>query len=120
MASSRDVRDILGLSPLAPADMIAIGMKDKKPRHKSAKGIMDKDGNAAGAGQGQGQGQGAGSKAKRPEGMARELYNLLYNDSKDAPPIVQTDTTLANGEHEGTLALGARSVPGPGRFISSY
>jgi len=34
---------------------------------------------------------------KRPEGMARELYNLLYNDSKDAPPIIPTDTTIGKG-----------------------
>ena len=33
---------------------------------------------------------------KRPEGMARELYNLLYTDGKDgvAAPIIPTDSAL--------------------------
>jgi DNA methyltransferase 1-associated protein 1 len=30
--------------------------------------------------------------AKRPEGMHRELYALLYTDNKDAPPLFPTDT----------------------------
>lgn len=30
--------------------------------------------------------------AKRPEGMAREVFALLYNDNKDAPPLFPTDT----------------------------
>ncbi|KAK2167151.1 hypothetical protein NP493_1289g00043 [Ridgeia piscesae] len=29
---------------------------------------------------------------KRPEGMARELWGLLWTDNKDAPPIIPTDT----------------------------
>lgn len=29
---------------------------------------------------------------KRPEGMHREVYALLYNDNKDAPPLLPTDT----------------------------
>ncbi|XP_045483380.1 DNA methyltransferase 1-associated protein 1 isoform X3 [Harmonia axyridis] len=29
---------------------------------------------------------------KRPEGMAREVFALLYNDTKDAPPLFPTDT----------------------------
>jgi DNA methyltransferase 1-associated protein 1 len=29
---------------------------------------------------------------KRPEGMHRELYALLYTDNKDAPPIIPSDT----------------------------
>ena len=36
---------------------------------------------------------GGGQKAvKRPEGMAREVFALLYNDNKDAPPLFPTDT----------------------------
>jgi DNA methyltransferase 1-associated protein 1 len=35
---------------------------------------------------------------RRPEGMARELYNLLYNDSKDAPPVIPTDTPIGGGK----------------------
>lgn len=29
---------------------------------------------------------------KRPEGMHREVFALLYNDNKDAPPLFPTDT----------------------------
>lgn len=29
---------------------------------------------------------------KRPEGMHREVFALLYNDNKDAPPLLSTDT----------------------------
>ena len=32
--------------------------------------------------------------ARRPEGMHRELYALLYNDNKDAPPLFPTDTGM--------------------------
>lgn len=27
---------------------------------------------------------------RRPEGMARELFALLYNDQKDVPPVIET------------------------------
>lgn len=30
--------------------------------------------------------------SKRPEGMHREVFALLYNDNKDAPPLLPTDT----------------------------
>jgi DNA methyltransferase 1-associated protein 1 len=30
--------------------------------------------------------------SKRPEGMNREVFALLYNDNKDAPPLFPTDT----------------------------
>ena len=29
---------------------------------------------------------------RKPEGMARELFNLLVNDSKDSAPLFPTDT----------------------------
>lgn len=29
---------------------------------------------------------------KRPEGMHREVFALLYNDNKDLPPLLPTDT----------------------------
>ena len=78
MASSRDVRDIMGLSPLTPAEITReMIMKENKPKKSYGK---KPDG------------------MRRPEGMARELYNLLYNDSKDAPPIIQTDTAVGIGE----------------------
>lgn len=30
--------------------------------------------------------------ARRPEGMHREVFALLYNDNKDLPPLLPTDT----------------------------
>lgn len=30
---------------------------------------------------------------KRPEGMHRELYSLLYSDNRDQPPLIPTDTS---------------------------
>lgn len=32
--------------------------------------------------------------SKRPEGMHREVFALLYNDNKDAPPLFPTDTGM--------------------------
>lgn len=29
---------------------------------------------------------------RRPEGMAREVYALLYSDKKDVPPVIETET----------------------------
>lgn len=31
-------------------------------------------------------------QSRRPEGMHREVFALLYKDSKDAPPLLPTDT----------------------------
>lgn len=31
-------------------------------------------------------------KEKRPEGMAREVFALLCNDNRDAPPLLPTDS----------------------------
>lgn len=31
--------------------------------------------------------------AKRPEGMHREVFALLYNDNKDAAPLFPSDTS---------------------------
>ena len=72
MATSSDVRDIMGLStPGGGSSEVTKAMilgtdKPRRSGHKRPEG------------------------ARRPEGMARELYNLLYNDSKDAPPIMPT------------------------------
>ena len=30
---------------------------------------------------------------RRPEGMHREVFALLYNDNKDAPPLFPSDTS---------------------------
>ncbi|XP_050541336.1 DNA methyltransferase 1-associated protein 1 [Daktulosphaira vitifoliae] len=31
-------------------------------------------------------------QTRRPEGMAREVFALLYNDKKDIPPVIETET----------------------------
>lgn len=32
--------------------------------------------------------------SKRPEGMHREVFALLYNDNKDVPPLFPSDTGI--------------------------
>lgn len=94
MASSADVREIMGLgmpggqSEVITKEMILGTDKPKKFVYKKADVI------------------------KRPEGMARELYNLLYNDSKDAPPIIPTDSTIGKdkGYKQMKAKLGMRKV----------
>lgn len=51
---------------------------------------------------------------KRPEGMHRELYALLYNDSRDSPPLAQSDTT--QGYKQMKAKLGRRHVR-PWKFM---
>lgn len=34
--------------------------------------------------------------SRRPEGMHREVFALLYNDNKDAPPLFPSDTSNTN------------------------
>lgn len=38
-------------------------------------------------------GSGGPKVPKRPEGMHREVFALLYNDNKDAPPLFPSDTS---------------------------
>lgn len=45
--------------------------------------------------------------SRRPEGMHREVFALLYKDSKDAPPLLPTDT----GKFGFNPAKGAPSNP---------
>lgn len=42
---------------------------------------------------------------KRPEGMHREVFALLYNDNKDAPPLLQTDTGSAYKQVKARLGM---------------
>lgn len=70
-----DVRDILDLEPSA-AEVVTresfMGSSEKvKKKPKALKEV-----------------------ARRPEGMHRELYALLYTDNKDAPPLFPTDTGM--------------------------
>jgi len=71
MASTSDVRDILDIKVDEPrtktkASIINEGMKK---RSKSRQNVF-----------------------KRPEGMHRELYALLYHDNRDKPPLLPTDS----------------------------
>ncbi|KAF5275371.1 hypothetical protein FQA39_LY06828 [Lamprigera yunnana] len=43
---------------------------------------------------------------RRPEGMHREVFALLYNDTKDAPPLFPSDTS--NGYKQTKIKLGMR------------
>jgi len=93
MASSADVRDIMGLgggpsSGEITREMILGTDKPKKSYPKKSEG------------------------QKRPEGMARELYNLLYSDNKDAPPLIPTDTSMGKdkGYKQMKAKLGMRKV----------
>ncbi|RMX39209.1 hypothetical protein pdam_00024054 [Pocillopora damicornis] len=45
---------------------------------------------------------------KRPEGMHRELYALLYSDSRDSPPLASSDTS--HGYKQMKAKLGRRHV----------
>lgn len=45
---------------------------------------------------------------KRPEGMHREVFALLYNDNKDAPPLFPTDT--GQGYKQMKAKLGMKKV----------
>ncbi|XP_067119245.1 DNA methyltransferase 1-associated protein 1 isoform X2 [Centruroides vittatus] len=45
---------------------------------------------------------------KRPEGMHRELYALLYSDNRDAPPILPSDT--GQGYKQIKAKLGLKTV----------
>lgn len=46
--------------------------------------------------------------AKRPEGMHREVFALLYKDNNDLPPLFPSDT--ATGYKQTKAKLGMRSV----------
>ncbi len=95
MASSGDVRDIMGLDrPSTQLTMDKILAESGGSRKKSKKSSMGPD----------------TPTMKRPEGMARELYNLLCNDSKDAPPIIPTDSGLDKGYRHVKAKLGMRKV----------
>lgn len=73
MAAGSDVRDILevagsGEKEFMTKDALMYSDKKKKPVKKPE------------------------SSFKKPEGMHRELWGLLWTDNRDAPPIMPTDT----------------------------
>uniref|UniRef100_A0A6I8NXN7 DNA methyltransferase 1-associated protein 1 n=2 Tax=Ornithorhynchus anatinus TaxID=9258 RepID=A0A6I8NXN7_ORNAN len=90
MSAGADVRDILELggeleSPgtISKKDIIN---SDKKKSKKSSETLT----------------------FKRPEGMHREVYALLYSDKKDAPPLLPSDTT--QGYRTVKAKLGSKKV----------
>lgn len=50
----------------------------------------------------------ATSTKKRPEGMHREVFALLYNDNKDAPPLFPSDTISGKEYKQTKIKLGMR------------
>lgn len=68
-----DVRDILELERSPTPEVtkeVILGLRKDAPKRKKEKEVM-----------------------RRPEGMHRELYALLYSDSnKDLPPLLPTDS----------------------------
>ncbi|KAK2555059.1 DNA methyltransferase 1-associated protein 1 [Acropora cervicornis] len=83
-----DIRDILELeqgSPSVPSKESIVGAN--KPRK------LRRSGDAS---------------VKRPEGMHRELYALLYSDSRDSPPLTSTDSSC--GYKQMKAKLGRRHV----------
>uniref|UniRef100_A0AAQ6A589 DNA methyltransferase 1-associated protein 1 n=1 Tax=Amphiprion ocellaris TaxID=80972 RepID=A0AAQ6A589_AMPOC len=89
MATGADVRDILELGggendgPISKKDLIN---SDKKKSKKATETLT----------------------FKRPEGMHREVYALLYSDKKDAPPLLPSDTT--QGYRTVKAKLGCKKV----------
>ncbi|CAG5864587.1 unnamed protein product [Menidia menidia] len=89
MSTGADVRDILELGggendgPISKKDLIN---SDKKKTKKATETLT----------------------FKRPEGMHREVYALLYSDKKDAPPLLPSDTT--QGYRTVKAKLGCKKV----------
>ncbi|KAF3690888.1 DNA methyltransferase 1-associated protein 1 [Channa argus] len=89
MTTGADVRDILELGggdndgPISKKDLIN---SDKKKSKKTTETLT----------------------FKRPEGMHREVYALLYSDKKDAPPLLPSDTT--QGYRTVKAKLGCKKV----------
>uniref|UniRef100_A0A8C4EB34 DNA methyltransferase 1-associated protein 1 n=1 Tax=Dicentrarchus labrax TaxID=13489 RepID=A0A8C4EB34_DICLA len=89
MGTGADVRDILELTggendgPISKKDLIN---SDKKKSKKTTETLT----------------------FKRPEGMHREVYALLYSDKKDAPPLLPSDTT--QGYRTVKAKLGCKKV----------
>ncbi|XP_033737104.1 DNA methyltransferase 1-associated protein 1-like isoform X1 [Pecten maximus] len=72
MAGS-DVRDILDIDAAPEQAFITKDALMSKPQKKVTRKSMD-------------------VSFKRPEGMHREVWGLLWTDNKDSPPIIPTDT----------------------------
>lgn len=90
MASSADVREIMGMAPLdttVTKDLILGTEKKRLKRPQPA------------------------TVSQRPEGMHRELYNLLYSENKELPcPLIPTDSSKDQGYKQMRAKLGMRRV----------
>lgn len=97
MAASGDVRDILQLAPDdgSPMTKDALFNQDKKKKTRKSDGTL-----------------------KRPEGMARELWGLLYANDRcgDNPPIIPTDTGMTG--YKQLKANIGRSKPRPWKWMA--
>ncbi|KAG7306422.1 hypothetical protein JYU34_009055 [Plutella xylostella] len=80
MADIRDILDIEQPTQEITRDSIIHGDKVKK-KYATAKAV------------------------KRPEGMHREVFALLYNDNKELPPLLPTDTGKAYKEKKAKLGM---------------
>ena len=88
MATGSDVRDILDLEdqPTNLSRREVLFGADKPKRKSNAKPLV-----------------------KKPEGLSREVWGLLYSDSRDPPPIVPTDNAAA-GYKQAKIKLGVQRV----------
>lgn len=93
MSTGADVRDILEMSGVggggdtdSPINKKDLLNSDKKKSKKATETLT----------------------FKRPEGMHREVYALLYSDKKDAPPLLPSDTT--QGYRTVKAKLGCKKV----------
>uniref|UniRef100_A0A6I8RLN6 DNA methyltransferase 1-associated protein 1 n=1 Tax=Xenopus tropicalis TaxID=8364 RepID=A0A6I8RLN6_XENTR len=91
MATGADVRDIL---ELGGGDSEVTGIINKKDIINADKKKSKKSSETL--------------TFKRPEGMHREVYALLYSDKKDAPPLLPSDTT--QGYRTVKAKLGCKKV----------
>jgi len=89
MASAADVRDIMGMAPLdTTVTKDSILGNEKKKLKKVGTQVF-----------------------QRPEGMHRELFNLLYSENKELPcPLIPTDSSRDQGYKQMRAKLGMRRV----------
>lgn len=96
-----DVRDILDLDPAGSNSMPTSATAEQQAINKETIIGQLLDSNKK-------RKKGVEVFHKRPEGMHRELYALLYSDNKDAPPILPTDAV--QGYKQMKAKLGMRKV----------
>ncbi|XP_035788579.1 DNA methyltransferase 1-associated protein 1-like [Anopheles albimanus] len=78
-----DVRDILELERPVTPELTKESLLNSKKRNVYERKIV----------------------SKRPEGMHREVFALLYNDNKDAPPLLPTDNVSCYKQTKARLGM---------------